>query len=372
MRTSFPPMVPASAWATLFALLLSTGRPGISVASTGSTRQGSATGSSHSAPEWLILDEEGAFAVQAGTALPTSLPKPDAARLVPPSWRAAGLPAALTLVDHVNLADSTDAMGHGLNDTASSKISPAPSRVLDLNGESYRVTNHTDGFDVRTFSVRMKCDTTPGTPNVLVVRVPEDRPRFPVITVTMPGGMPWAAPYAGEERRAYDPMQLSQEPDWLHPDVGICTYSTNLSASHAGRNVFMVFYPKAEEVLVNIGTSGWDVGGDREDPTRGAAAAHIWVFKSAEATLPSLPMPRSAPVAHREGSSGKTHSLLYRRMSVFFPHPWYLFAHCKDSTTHPFRPTIARRSVPPLLSWSSLLRLCEQMARHLELRHSVR
>lgn len=330
-------MVPGPALATLFALL-STGSV---EASTGSTRQDSATGSSHSAPEWLILDEEGAFAVPAGTALPTSLPKPDAARVLPSSWRAAGLPAVLTLVDHVNLTDSTDALGHGLNDTASSKISPAPSRILDLNGESYRVTNHTDGFDVRTFSVRMKCDTTPGTPNVLVVRVPEDRPRFPVITVTMPNGMPWAAPYAGEERRTYDPMQLSQEPDWLHPDVGICTYSTNLSATNAGRNVFMVFYPKAEEVLVNIGTSGWDVGGNREDPTRGAAAARIWVFKSTEATLPSLPMPRSTPAAHRRSLCGKTDSLLYRRMSVFFPHPWYLFAHCKDSSAHPFQPTMA-------------------------------
>ena len=65
------------------------------------------------------------------------------------------------------------------------------------------MTGAVTGFDVSWVSVDVACNTTPGEPRLLAVRLATDRQRFAVVTVTMPWDAAWAPPYTGEEKYPY-------------------------------------------------------------------------------------------------------------------------------------------------------------------------
>ena len=74
-------------------------------------------------------------------------------------------------------------------------------------------------------------------------------------------------------------MDFCEEPDCIHPDVGVCFYTqvnSTIQVASSARNAFLLFYPKSPVVRVTVATSGWDVP-YVNDSTRGAAVSDVWV-----------------------------------------------------------------------------------------------
>lgn len=251
---------------------------------------------------WQLIDDEGVFVFE---------PEGGAGRQVlPPPNRPAGeildrrgwaTPVACRLVDFVDCTQ-TD---HGFEDDGKS-------RVLDLPGGKFRVTSAAKGFDLTWFAYTMQTADKAGTPHLLVVETPNDRERYTTVSLTIPKGEPWSPPFTGQEAVKVNSMEISQEPFWYEPDVGLAVYTgRELPIDDKPFTFQYVFFPKAAKIRVAVSSSGWAKPNTSES---GGAVSRMWVFEILDRLADRLP--KIDPPNGRQ-----------RRVGLYATHPWYFLAH---------------------------------------------
>lgn len=185
-------------------------------------------------------------------------------------------------------------------------IDDGRSRVMKLgDGETYRLS--AAGGGLSWFSYFLKTRAKPGRPHLVVVQTINDLERYTTVTLTVPDGKPWAAPYSGEEKQSYE----CQEPHCYNPDVGGCVYTgREYPTDGKSFNYIFLYYPKAEEVKITISHVACE---EKYREKNGAAVARIWVFDildSLTSVAPALPYPK-----------------MNRKLALYVPHPWFLYSH---------------------------------------------
>ena len=216
------------------------------------------------------IDDEGVFMATEDTAgkrwpLPTSN-RPLGAIIERRGWTT---PVTCRLVDFI---DCTEADTHSFTDDGQS-------RVLDLGGGRFRVTAAPKGFELKWFAYLINTAGRAGQPHLLVVETANDRERYTTVSLTVPRGEPWSAPYGGQEKVKVDAMKISQEPLWYEPDVGLNVYTGRDLALDGNPFLFhYVFYPKTKRLKLTVSSSGWakpiakETGGAVSRPGPSAAA----------------------------------------------------------------------------------------------------
>ncbi len=278
------------------------------------------------------IDDEGVYWVEADSLQGVAAPISSYARRMPHD----AVPCRL--VDFVDCSQTDHEF-----------VDDSKSHVVTLAGRPFRLTD--SGVELSWFSYQLATRPRPGRPHLLVAELINDRERYTTVTVSVPKGLPWAAPYTGEESFQPDCM----EPDGYHPDVGACVY-TGREYPTDGRpfNFCMLVYPKAAALKVTIshrGNEQW------HDELNGAAVSRLWLFEipgrlprlrgdepeeaaddavshPQQTLTPSLsrrerglvtsPPRRGRPAGTGEGARGSGEK---RRVGLYFPHPWYLCAH---------------------------------------------
>lgn len=200
------------------------------------------------------------------------------------------------LVDYVDCARKD----HGF-------VEDGKSRVVKLgDGNLYRLT--APGGALSWYSYFLKTRPQPGRPHLIVVQTINDTERYTTVTMTVPKGKPWAAPYSGEETIPVD----CQEDNWYNPDVGGTVY-TGREYPTDGKplNYMFLYYPKATEVKVTISHQA-----SKETPgeNNGAAVARIWMFDIVDPVGEA-----SVEPAVPQGAE--------RKLALYVPHPWFLYSH---------------------------------------------
>jgi hypothetical protein len=169
-------------------------------------------------------------------------------------------PVRCRLVDFINCAKQT----HAFRDDGGS-------RVLELGGEPYRVTAAPKGFELKWFEYTFTTAGKPGTPHLLVAQLINDQERYTTITLTVPPGAQYPPPLTGQEKPRKGVMQFCQQPDCFRPDVGGSVYTgRELPLDGKPFLYHYVFYPKTEQMLVTVSSSGWNLAPTDES---GAAIA---------------------------------------------------------------------------------------------------
>jgi hypothetical protein len=212
-------------------------------------------------------------------------------------------PVRCRLVDFINCAKQT----HAFRDDGGS-------RVLELGGEPYRVTAAPKGFELKWFEYTFTTAGKPGTPHLLVAQLINDQERYTTITLTVPPGAQYPPPLTGQEKPRKGVMQFCQQPDCFRPDVGGSVYTgRELPLDGKPFLYHYVFYPKTEQMLVTVSSSGWNLAPTDES---GAAVAKIWVFEILDRLGDRLPEITPPNKLGRQ-----------RRLGMYVTHPWYLLAH---------------------------------------------
>lgn len=261
--------------------------------------------------EYRTIDREGVYFVDPAAHAGAPLPRPGdvnlAARI---GSRVCHRPVRLALVDYVDCRNTS----HNFEQS-----SQGQSRLLNLNGETFRVTGSPVGFDLFYFAYRVAADPAPGRAHLLVVETINDQERYTGVAITHPRVGAWAPPFQDEPLCPVSPNYSScfgfcQEPDCFHPDVGVSAY-TGQEYPLDGKpyNIHALFYPKMTSVKVTISSSGWY---DNRNAQSGAAASRIWVYKFLDPLTDRLPA-QSPPADPAQE----------RRIGIYMPHPWYFYAH---------------------------------------------
>ncbi len=250
------------------------------------------------------IDDEGVFLATAGggdEAWP--LPKPNRPLDTIIERRGFAPPVTCRLIDFVNCAEAGT---HAFTDDGQS-------RVLDLPGGRFRVTAAPRGFDLKWFAYIINTADRAGQPHLLVVETPNDRERYTTVSLTVPGGEPWSPPYAGQEKVKTNAMEISQEPLWYEPDVGLNVYTgRDLPLDGKPFLLHYLFYPKTKRLKLTVSSSGWAKPITEET---GGAVSRIWVFEILDPLRERLPV-IEPPAGGRQ-----------RRVGVYTTHPWYFLAH---------------------------------------------
>lgn len=251
---------------------------------------------------WHLIDDEGVFACEASVAGERqALPPPNrpAGEII--SRRGWDTPVKCRLVDSVDCTQ-TD---HGFEDDGKS-------RVLDLPGGKFRVTGAAKGFELTWFSYTVQTADRAGVPHLVVVETPNDRERYTTVSLTIPKGEPWSPPFAGQEAVKVNSMEISQEPFWYEPDVGLAVYTgRELPINDKPFTFQYVFFPKAARIRVAVSSSGW---AKPNTPESGGAVSRMWVFEILDRLADRLP--KIDPPNGRQ-----------RRVGLYATHPWYFLAH---------------------------------------------
>jgi len=252
--------------------------------------------------KWQLIDDEGVFVFEpAGGAGRQVLPTPGRTAGEILERRGWTTPVACRLVDFVDCTQ-TD---HGF-------VDDGKSRVLDLPGGRFRVTSAAKGFDLTWFAYTLQTANRAGTPHLLVAETPNDRERYTTVSLTIPKGEPWSPPYTGQEAVKVNSMEMSQEPFWYEPDVGLDVYTgRELPIDNKPFTFQYVFFPKAARIRVAVSSSGW---AKPNTPESGGAVSRIWVFEILDPLAQRLPK--------IEAPSGRQ-----RRLGLYATHPWYFLAH---------------------------------------------
>ncbi len=254
---------------------------------------------------WVFLDDQGVFVTSADTRASTA-PLPVLGRSVEDilSRRTSEAPIECRLVDFV---DATDSNTHAFRDDGES-------RVLDLPSGRFRVTGVPKGFELKWFSYTIQTANRAGQPHLLVYELSNDRERYTTINLTTPRKEPWAPPYAGQETVRVDAMQLTQEPLWYEPDVGLSVYTgRDLPLDNRPFLSRFIFHPKTARLTLTVSSSGWDL--NRVEET-GGAVRRIWVYEITK-PLPPLTIPAPTSVSEKQR----------RHFGVYTTHPWYFLGH---------------------------------------------
>jgi len=187
-------------------------------------------------------------------------------------------------------------------------IDDGRSRVLELpDGEKYRLTAG-DG-ELSWYAYVLKTRPRPGRPHVIVVQTINDVERYTTVTLTVPKGKPWAAPYSGEETASID----CQEPNCYNPDVGGTVYTgREYPLDRKSFDYMFLYYPKAGEVKVTISHQASE---EKHSEINGAAVARIWLFDIIDPISEVLVEPAVPP----DGPE--------RKLALYVPHPWFIYSH---------------------------------------------
>ncbi len=257
------------------------------------------------------IDDEGVF-VYAASEAPGDVPppKPNRSYRMVLEHRGWTEPVLCRLVDAV---DCTDPATHAFTDDGRS-------RVRELPGGRFRVTGPVKGFELAWFAYEVQTAGTAGTPHLIVVESPNDRERYTTVSLTVPKGEPWSAPFRGVEATPIEGYPLYLAPDWYTPDVGLDVYTgRDLPTDGRPFRWHYLFYPKTDRMKVTVSSSGWEKP-DRQDTgetpvPHGGAVSRIWVFEvqtPLRERLPRIEPPASGP---------------QRRVGVYTTHPWYWLSH---------------------------------------------
>lgn len=198
------------------------------------------------------------------------------------------------LTDYVDCTGKT----HGFKESGDS-------RVLELNGEQYRVT--LPAGKLSWFSYELATNAKPGKPHIVVCQLINDRERYTAVTLNHDRDLGWAAPYQGEEK--HEPK--SQEGNSWQCDVGSAIYTGREYYCDGKAYTFvMPFYPKNGKAKITIShrTNEYDF-----DERNGAAVARIWMFDILD-PLPDA-VPDDSKFDHNE-----------RKLALYMPHPWFLYS----------------------------------------------
>ena len=251
---------------------------------------------------WQALDPEGVFAFNVGTQ-PPDLPLPPNLG-VPTRQAGPNRSIPCRCIDVVDLRQPSPS---GFSDDGQS-------RVLDLPGGRFRVTGAPRGFELKWYSVAVKTADQAGIPHLLVFELANDRERYTTLTLTTPREEPWSPPFHGQEAITVDALQMSQEPLWYEPDVGVCIYTgRELPTAPQTFTGSFIFFPKAARLKLTVSSSGW---ARSFDPQNGGAVSRVWVFEITAPLVenaPNLVLPPAAP--------GRRH------LGVYSTHPWYFLSH---------------------------------------------
>jgi len=247
---------------------------------------------------WRAIDDEGTFyyRLEPGRRCPMPGPARPLKQIL--ARRGFTQPVRCRLVDTIDCTKKT----HQFKDDGKS-------RVLEIGGQRYRVTAPNEALS--WFSYTLRCQARPGRPHLLVAQTVNDRERYTTFTLTVPHGEPWAEPYTGEEKADLDAMEISQEPNWYNPDVGVCVY-TGREWPCDGRsfNFHFLFYPKTHRMKFTISSSR---RAREKHPDNGGAVSRLWVFDVLDPLAERLP-----PIQPAKPQ---------RRIGVYTTHPWYFLAH---------------------------------------------
>ncbi len=187
------------------------------------------------------------------------------------------------------------------------------SRVLELVAGKYRVTAAPKGFELAWFSYDFETAGRAGQPHLLVAELPNDAERYTTFTLTTPKDAPWAPPFSGQDKVKADAMQISQEPFWYQPDVGLSIYTgRDLELNDRPFLVRFLFYPKAARMKLTVSSSGW---AQPVTANTGGAVSRIWIYAFGEGLAEHRPRAAAPEPAHK------------RRVGVYATHPWYFLAH---------------------------------------------
>ncbi len=247
---------------------------------------------------WRAIDEEATYYYQVGTKQPGPMPAPRDSLKGILTRKGFTTPLRCRLVDFIDCTKETHEFKHD-----------GKSRVLELGDDRYRVT--AADAPLTWFAYFPRCDAKPGRPHLLVAQTINDRERYTTFTLNVPKGEPWAEPYTGEEKADLNAMDISQEPIWYNPDVGVCVY-TGREWPCDGRsfNFHFLFYPKTQRMKLTVSSGRRAL---QKDAKNGGAVSRIWIFEVLDPLAKRLPdiVPTSPE----------------RRIGVYTTHPWYFLAH---------------------------------------------